>query len=271
VKAGSFVEIETEVPRFRLGMLTPSSNTVLEPVCSAILADLPEVTLHYGRFRVTEISLSEAALGQFGHAAMLQAAELLADAHVQTICWNGTSASWLGLEWDRELCATISKDTGIAATSSILSLFDSLRAAGLEQVGLVTPYTNSVQQLISDTLAAEGVEVVAERHLGISENFSFGTVSEAVIAEMIRSVAAAPSVEAVLVLCTNLRAAPLVDALEHELDVPIFDSISTAVHGALRVAGVDPTRVSGWGRLFSAFPGPAAHAPADQLLEAGGG
>jgi maleate isomerase len=246
--------------RVRLGMLTPSSNTVLEPVCTDILAALPDISLHFGRFRVTEISLSGAALEQFGQANMLQAAELLADARVGSICWNGTSASWLGLARDRELCAAIVADTGIAATSSILSLFESLRAAKLDKVGLVTPYTETVQRSIGDTLAAEGITVVAERHLGITDNFSFGTVSTNVIARMIRE-AAAPPAEAVLVLCTNLRAAPLVDALERELGVPILDSVATAVWGAMRLAGVDPARVTGWGSLFSGLSDSVPLAP----------
>ncbi len=250
-----------DIKRLRLGMLTPSSNTVLEPVCTAMLAGLPDVSLHFGRFRVTEISLSKAALEQFGHAAMLQAAELLADARVESICWNGTSASWLGLDRDRELCAAIRNDTGIAATSSILSLFEGLRAARLSRVGLVTPYTETVQRSIADTLATEGIAVVAERHLDITENFAFGTVPASTLTRMIGDVAA-PPVEAVLVLCTNLRAAPLVDRLERELGVPIFDSVATAVWGAMRAAGADPARIAGWGRLFKELGRePAASAP----------
>ena len=75
---------------------------------------------------------------------------------------------------------------------------------------------------------------------------------------MIRDVAAPPA-QAVLVLCTNLRAAPLVDALERELDVPILDSVATAVWGAMRPAGLDPARVTGWGRLFPGLPASPDH------------
>src|SRR5271163_2784193 len=88
-------------PPRRLGMLTPSSNTVLEPVCWSILEGLRDVSIHFARFRVTEISLSAAANGQFSRDGMLHAAELLADAKVNSICWNGTSASWLGFDRDR--------------------------------------------------------------------------------------------------------------------------------------------------------------------------
>ena len=76
----------------RLGMLTPSSNTVLEPTTVAMLAGVPEATAHFARFRVLEIALSDRALGQFDDSEILRAAELLADAKVDVIAWNGTSA-----------------------------------------------------------------------------------------------------------------------------------------------------------------------------------
>ena len=90
--------------RARLGMLTPSSNTVLEPMTAAMLAALPDVTAHFSRFRVTEIALTPQALGQFDHDEILRAAELLAHAKVDVIGWNGTSASWLGFDRDERLC-----------------------------------------------------------------------------------------------------------------------------------------------------------------------
>ena len=43
--------------RTLLGMPTPSSNTALEPLTNAMVADLPGVSAHFSRFPVTEISL----------------------------------------------------------------------------------------------------------------------------------------------------------------------------------------------------------------------
>src|SRR5947209_13033089 len=90
--------------RIRLGFLTPSSNTVLEPLTTAILDDLPEVTAHFSRFPVTEITLEEAARAQFEVTAISRAAELLAHARVDALAWSGTSSSWLGFDRDVELC-----------------------------------------------------------------------------------------------------------------------------------------------------------------------
>jgi maleate isomerase len=242
--------IESKVSPRRLGMLTPSSNTVLEPVCGSILAGLGDVSVHFSRFRVTEISLSDAANDQFSREGMLHAAELLADARVNSICWNGTSASWLGLDRDRDLCGAIEHATGVSATSSVLTMVELLRGAGIRRLGLVSPYIDRVQRQIGETLAAEDFEVVAERHLDLSDNFAFAEVTVQQIEDMIRATALAKP-QAVLVMCTNLRAAPLVEALERELGVPILDSVAAAIWGGLRIAGVDPRRVHGWGRIFA--------------------
>jgi maleate isomerase len=57
---------------------------------------------------------------------IVEAARLLADARVDAISWSGTSAAWLGLEYDRTLCAAILKDTGTLATTATLSIVDAL-------------------------------------------------------------------------------------------------------------------------------------------------
>jgi maleate isomerase len=41
-----------------------------------------------------------------------------------------------------------------------------------------------------------------------------------------------------------------VPELEHELGIPVYDSVSVTVWKALRMTGHAPARVAGWGRLF---------------------
>lgn len=242
--------------RVLLGMLTPSSNTVLEPVTSAMVAGLPEVSAHFGRFRVTEISLRDQSQGQFTLEPILAAARLLADARVDVIAWNGTSSGWLGFERDEELCAAITAETGIPSTTSVLALNEIMRASGAARFGLVTPYLHDVQERIVDTYRRAGFDCVAERHLNDAGNFSFSEVPAETIAALVREVAASGP-DCIATFCTNLRAAPLVDALEREIGIPIYDTISVVVHRSLVMAGVDPARVLGWGRLFAAPVRPA--------------
>lgn len=234
----------------RLGMLTPSSNTVLEPLTAAMLADLPEVTAHFGRFPVTEISLSDSARGQFTIEPMLQAADLLADARVHVICWNGTSAGWLGLEQDEALIAAIEKRTGIAACSSVLALTEIFRITGLRRFGLVTPYLDDIQASIIDTFEGAGFTCPAERHLGDPGNYSFAEVREETIRQMCRDVAERGNIEAITIFCTNLRGASVVAEMEAELGLPIYDTVATALWASLRRTGADPALLKGWGCLF---------------------
>lgn len=71
--------------RKRIGVLTPSSNTALEPLVSAMLSRVSGVSVHYSRFGVTEISLRQHSLAQFDDSKILEAARLLADARVDVI------------------------------------------------------------------------------------------------------------------------------------------------------------------------------------------
>jgi maleate isomerase len=235
--------------RIFLGMLTPSSNTTLEPVTARMLEDLPEVTAHFGRFRVTEISLAEQALGQFQLEPMLAASELLADARCHSICWNGTSAGWLGFERDRELCRAIEARTGIRACSSVLAIDEIFHATGVKRFGMVSPYTDDIVDAIRRNFGREGFELTAERHCGIKVNFDFSEIEPQTIAAMIRDVARERP-QAIIVLCTNMDGASLTEELEAEIGIPVYDTIAAAVWASLRNVGVRPDRVKGWGRLF---------------------
>jgi maleate isomerase len=239
--------------RVLLGMLTPSSNTVLEPLTSAMVAQLPEVSAHFARFRVTEISLASQALGQFDVTTILEAARLLADARVDVIAWSGTSSGWLGFDADRALCERITAETGIPACTSVLALNEVMELTGRRRFGLVTPYLEEVQSRIAQNYALSGYDCVAERHLGQRVNFEFSQVGPDEIRRMVREVAAVQP-QCISTFCTNLRAAGLVPALEAELGIPVYDTVSTAVWKALRICGVDTRRVEGWGRLFAETP-----------------
>ncbi|MBR0857059.1 maleate cis-trans isomerase family protein [Bradyrhizobium liaoningense] len=235
--------------RKRLGMITPSSNSVLEPVTSTMLHGIDGVSAHFSRFRVTEIALDAAALSQFDASAMLPAADLLADAKVDAIAWNGTSASWLGIGRDRSLCEAITARTGVPTTTSTLACIDAVRVLDAKCVGLVSPYTDDVQRRIADVWAEEGIAPFAERHLGLRDNFSFGEVEPTTIAGMVRAVAS-EGADAVVILCTNLDGAALAAALERELNVAVLDSVAVTLWRTLGLAGSDIAALAKWGRIF---------------------
>jgi len=233
----------------RLGVLTPSSNTALEPLTSALAAALPGASAHFSRFKVTEIALSDQALGQFDDSKILAAADLLADAEVDVIGWSGTSSGWLGFDADRRLCERIRERTGIPATTAVLALNELLAIKQVQRLAFVTPYTDDVQQRILANYRALGIEVVAERHLGIRINHQFAQVPPQLLREKMAEVAQAKP-QAITTFCTNLHAAPLAAEIARAHGIPLLDTVSTTVWGMVRAAGASPAAIIGWGELF---------------------
>lgn len=233
----------------RIGVLTPSSNTALEPLTSAIVAQVPGASAHFARFKVTEIALSSQALGQFDDSKILLAAEMLADAKVDIITWSGTSSGWLGFDTDERLCERITARTGIPASTAILSLNALLKRKGITRLALVSPYTEDVQKRIIANYQAIGITVVAELHENIRVNHDFALVEPARLEQMILQTSAGDA-QAVSTYCTNLHAAQLAERVEKTTGVPLLDTVSTTIWGALTKLQLDPSQIKGWGQLY---------------------
>ena len=243
--------------RIRFGILTPSSNTALEPLTQALInsvnSRLPNhhVTVHFSRFPVTAISLAPSGLAQFDLKPILAAAQMLAHAEVDIIGWSGTSAGWLGFSADATLCEEIKKATGIKATTSVLALNKALELSGVKKLGLVTPYTDDVQMAIRKSYQGIGIQIGegTERHLSIKKNTDIADIGEDVLDGMVEDVVG-PGVDAVTTFCTNLIAAQRVDYWEQKHGVPVFDTVTTVVWDMLRECGIETKEIEGWGKMF---------------------
>ena len=190
----------------RIGMIVPSSNTCLEPQSYRILGDRDgrHHPLHpdsghpdcAGRFIRQAVRPRRHARGR----------RLLATADVDVIAWNGTSGSWLGSGHDRDLVLEITDATGIPATTSTLAYLEAFRSFRTERIGLFTPYTADVNEAIIKSYEREGIKTVSHRCLGLSDNESFGRVTDDELRPGSRELAAdAP--DALIYLCTNLYGA----------------------------------------------------------------
>jgi maleate isomerase len=217
-------------------MMVPSSNTVVERELPALLPQDGSVTAHVSRVRVVEISASAASDGQFDLSRFLAAADLLADAQVDLILWNGTSASWLGYERDRILVESIGAHTGIPATTATIAINETLARLGARRIGLVTPYVAPIEAAIVGNYAKLGITVAASARRDLSTNTDFGAIEPAAIAAMVREMRAAP-VDAIVILCTNLAGASVAPGLANELGMPVIDSVRAAVEHSLAVLG----------------------------------
>lgn len=233
----------------RIGMITPSSNTVLEPMTVELTGGSQGISTHFSRLRVTRISLEAADVEQFEQEAFVEAAELLSDAQVDVIAWNGTSGSWLGPEYDERVCRAITRATGRPATTSTLAILAALKVRQVRRLGLITPYEDAIADAIALNYSAQGFPVHASRHFGRTTNFDFALTTDEELETAFEELATR-GCDAVAVVCTNVRAAHLAQGWENRTGLTVVDSVAATLWDALRLGG-DPLPLKGYGSLLA--------------------
>jgi maleate isomerase len=233
----------------KIGHITPSCNSALEHITSLVAAPVAHrVSNHFTRIPVGTISLSKRDRGQFETETMVDAARLLADAAMDVVLWNGTSACWNGTAADVEMCEAITRETGIAASTTILAQYEVFERFGIRSFGLAVPYTDDVTTKCVATFREAGYDAASQANLGLTVGRDMAYVPFSEIRGLIRA-ADAPDAECIIVVCTGLPAAFVVDEMEQELGKPVFDSaLVTAWKGLQAVGMTDP--LEGWGSLL---------------------
>lgn len=231
-----------------IATITPSGNIVVERMTNAILADFPTVSGHFSRIEV--VGSTDSYKDDYDWDGMMRAATLLSHAEPDVICWNGSKGGSIGIGSDRILCERITATTARPATTSSLAILEAFKAIGAQRFGLVTPYADAYASRIPPNFQREGFTCIARADSGLSDNLSYSRVSDANIMAMVRG-AAAGRPDAIILYCTNFPGAHLVETLEAETGIPIYDSVSVCVWKCLRLIGIDTAPGRRWGGLFT--------------------
>ncbi len=234
----------------RLGMILPSSNTVVEPTCIAACAGLDDISLHFARFKLTAVSVDDPARAYYDSGLILEAAMLLADARCDVITWNGSAGGVVGFPHDRQLVEDIEHATGIAATTASLSIIEALRARHVRRIAMVTLNPPAMNHTIKQNFTREDFECVFDTHRAdIPDNFAMAAVTTDEIFKA--GLECGPyKPDAVIIYGTNTRGAAVVARLEQHLEVPVYDSVSTGLWGAMQRARIGGIKGEKWGSLF---------------------
>lgn len=229
----------------RLGIITPASNTNVEPTTYAMLAGVAGTTAHFSRF-----ALPPSLDVTIGVDTLAPAATLLAEAEVDVLAFHGTAGSWTGLDGDRALCAGLQELTGIPVTTASLATVDALHALEARRLALVFPGEQWITDDIASEYAREGLTIAhVSRTERYASNLEIGRADPDDV-EALLTAAIVDGVDAVVVIGTNLAAAHHVDALEREHGTTIVDSAAATTWQLLRMARAR-TDLPGWGRLLT--------------------
>lgn len=234
--------------RARIGVVYPASG----------LADMeyydlcpPGVSVHITRTSmpdegaVTLETMQEVAGGE----EFRRLAADLATVRPHAIVWMCTSGSFSrGPNWDRGLRETLGESGRCPATTTSTALVEALRAMGVKKVALATPYEPRLGEKLIQYVEHFGVEVVNHEGLGLTMDWDIGRLDPFELNDLVRR-ADHPAAEAVFVSDTGIVLSPIAEALERDLEKPVFSANMASVWHALRLAGVREI-LPGPGRLF---------------------
>jgi maleate isomerase len=217
-------------PDYRVGLMIPSSNTMMEPDFTEGLDG--SATLHTARMFMEDTTAA-------GESAMLDeyalpAARDLATAHPDVVVFGCTSAGALrGSDYDADLCRRISETTGVPTISTIASVRAAIRDSGANRVGVITPYVDELNVKICASVEDDGAQVVTICGMGMSENFAIARVPPDDIVEFALAQLSGSGIELVFASCTNFAAMAAMTEIGKRMGLPVVTS-NQAVLAATR-------------------------------------
>jgi len=215
----------------RVGLIVPSSNTVVEP---DLYRRLPAgSTLHTARIYLEETTAEAEAVMLDEH--LPRAVRDLATARPEVVVFGCTSAGALrGNAYEADLLARIGSETGAETFSVAASVRRAIAARDAVRVGVITPYADDLNEKIRDSLEEDGFDVVGIRGLGITENFAIAAVEPERIATFASDTFGdGTGIDLLFASCTNFRALDAREQMEHDLGVPVVTSNSAVLEAVL--------------------------------------
>jgi maleate isomerase len=234
--------MDTVEREWRVGLLVPSSNTVMEPdLWHALPAG---ATLHTGRMYLEDTTPEGERRMLDEH--VLPAARDLATARPDLIVFGCTSAGALrGNRYDAELCARIGELSGAPTVSVIASVRQAIAGRGARRIGVVTPYVDALNVPIRESIEADGVEVATIAGLGIADNFEIARVPAGRICDFAEQTLRGLPIDLAFVSCTNFPAVSALPELERRLGLPVVTSNQAAIAAVLALLEAAPARQGG--------------------------
>ena len=226
--------------KHQLGLIVPSWNTAMEYECCRMAP--PGVSIHTSRIAHTEDS-DEAALEMAEKAPA--AAELLAHAKVNAICFGCTGASFRRIGIDLKIIKDIEAVTKIPTTTTSTAICEALRYLGVKSVAIASPYPERTNELLSKYLVDSGFKVVSQKGLDVECPAFLPPETAYKLAIDVNCQEA----DGILISCTNFRSLEVIEKIENAIGKPVVSSNSASSWKLFKLARINGN-ILGPGILF---------------------
>ena len=167
---------------------------------------------------------------------------------LDVVAYGCTSASMIiGEERVFELIHTARPEA--KATTPITAAFAAFRVTGCQRIGVLTPYSDEVNQFIRSYIESKGFEVPVFGSFNQDDDNTVARISADSMRDAALQIGSHDSVDGVFVSCTSLRLAHCVADIEAALGKPVTSSNHALIWHSLRLAGINDA-IDGFGELF---------------------
>jgi arylmalonate decarboxylase len=245
------------------GVLTPRVGSAQEsPLLGLIFPvstrGVPEegVAMYGERLRFVVNGLSLDRMTPDGYDKVIPlipaAAEELAAAGAEAIELTGTSLTFYkGEAFNQTLRETVTRASGLPATTMSNGVIDGLKAVGAQRVAVATAYNEEVNGRLQAFLVEHGFEPLVITGLGIEAVTDVDSVTQDDLLEFgVRVRASAPDADSLLVSCGGFRTLELIAPIEQRTGVPVISSMPHGLWAGAKLVGLDGS-APGYGQLLS--------------------
>lgn len=183
------------------------------------------------------------------HAELPRAASMLPTALRYSVIGYGCTSASSVLGSDA-VATQIRAGADVAeVTNPLESVLAACRALGVRRIGFLTPYAPEVSAALRAALEQGGIEIAGFGSFEEPDEHRVACIDPASTLAAIRSIGAAPGVEAVFASCTNLRTVEIIAEAEAALGKPMISSNQALAWRMLRLAGIEGGLAPSAGRL----------------------
>jgi maleate isomerase len=156
-----------------------------------------------------------------------------------------------GWGFEEELRARVARWTNVPFASDVGCSIAAMQALGIRRVAMLV--ADDMQRSFAEYIAHAGIDVAAARSIRIPEGQEAGTLSLKVPYQAaVDLVQSTSGVDGVWIPIAARPSVGMIEALEEAIGLPVVTSAQAMMWQGLRLLGVRPSEVTGFGRLFHA-------------------
>ena len=220
----------------RVGLIVPSTNTVMEP---DLYRHLPAgATVHTSRM-LLEGSVTIEAEELMLDVYLPECARQIGTLKPDVVVFGCTSAGALrGPAYEQELAGEISQATGAPTITIMGAVVDELNRLGVGSVAVLTPYSEEINDTIKESLETSGFTVPHINGMDVKGAFNIAAVTPEEIVDYVREELAGVQSDCLFVSCANLKSVDVLEQIREVACRPVVTSNQAVLEGVKRTIGV---------------------------------